>query len=336
MPRRQLQRHDPFFRRLLEQPAAAAALLREHLPPEVASLLVDDPPELVEGSFVSARMRAYRTDRLFKTRTKTGRPVFVLTLVEHKSSPEPRTPLQLLGYQVQVLDRWAASEGTDESGNLRPLPALITLVVYNGVVEWTVPLSLSEASDADPALRPWMLDFRYSLLSLRSVPDRHLSTQKALRIGLLILKHAQGSKSSRRRLLVLLRAANELGEEDLVATIYYLVGDLDGPQADEVRAILNDILPGEGERIMSTAAEQWKAEGRAEGEAKGLAKGLAKGITEGKADMLLRLLRRRFNDIPETIAFRIFAANVEQLDDWIERFVDAKTLSDVFGPDLPH
>ncbi len=328
MPRRQLQRHDPFFRRLLDQPAAAGALLREHLPPEVAELLVDETPEPVEGSFVSARMRAYRTDRMFRTRTKTGRPVLVLVLVEHKSSPDSRTPLQLLGYQVQALERWASTEGTDADGNLRPLPALVTLVVYNGVVEWTVPLSLAEATDADPALRPWILDYRYSLLSLRSVPDRRLSTERVLRVGLLILKHARGSKSSRRRLLVLLRAANELGEDDLVATIYYLVGDPDGPQADAVRAILNDILPGEGDRIMSTAAEQWKAEGRVEGRAEGRA--------EGKADMLLRQLRRRFKALPESVEVRIATAKVEQLDDWIERFVDADSFADVFGPNQPH
>ena len=332
MTRRQLQRHDPFFRRLLDQPKAAAALLREHLPAEVAALLVDEAPEPLEGSFVSARMRAYRTDRLFKTRTKTGRPVLVLTLIEHKSSPEPRTPLQLLGYQVQILEHWSTTAGNDKHGKPRPLPALITLVVYNGTTEWDVPLSLVDATDADPVLRPWILDYRYSLLSLRSVPDRSLSAEKVLRAGLLILKHARNSKNNREQLLVLLRAASDLGEEDLVATIYYLVGDPDGPQAEAVRAIINDILPGEGERIMSTAAEQWKAEG----EAKGRIEGRAEGEAKGKAQMLLRQLQRRFKTIPEVTEARIASAGIAQLDDWIDRFVDAETLADIFGSNLTH
>ncbi|MFX4982818.1 Rpn family recombination-promoting nuclease/putative transposase, partial [Acinetobacter baumannii] len=83
------QRHDQFFQTLLDQPGTAAALLRERLPAEVVALLADEPPELVPGSFVSARLRAYCTDRLYRTRTKTGRPVLVWTLIEHKSKPEP-------------------------------------------------------------------------------------------------------------------------------------------------------------------------------------------------------------------------------------------------------
>ena len=118
----------------------------------------------------------------------------------------------------------------------------------------------------------------------------------------------------------------------IIATIYYLVGDPDGPQADTVRAILNDILPGEGERIMSTAAEQWKAEGRAEGEARGR----VEGRVEAKADMLQRLLRRRFKSVPDPIVSRITSATVEQLDAWIEQFVDAATFDDIFGPTLTH
>ena len=158
MPPRQLQRHDPFFQRLLEQPGAAGVLLRERLPPEVAALLADEPPELVPGSFISGRLRGYRTDRLFRTRTKAGSPVLIFTLIEHKSRPDPRIALQLLGYQCQILERWAAQEGKGSDGRLKPLPALVTLVVYNGREEWDVPTSLAEATDAGAAMRPWQLD----------------------------------------------------------------------------------------------------------------------------------------------------------------------------------
>ena len=41
MPERLIQRHDQFFKRLLDQPGAAAALLRERLPPGLAARLSD-------------------------------------------------------------------------------------------------------------------------------------------------------------------------------------------------------------------------------------------------------------------------------------------------------
>jgi hypothetical protein len=77
MPTRVIQRHDSFFQRLLDQPGMAGTLLRERLPPEVVGLLVNEPPELIPGSFVSQRLRAYRTDRLYRSRTLTGLPVLI-------------------------------------------------------------------------------------------------------------------------------------------------------------------------------------------------------------------------------------------------------------------
>jgi predicted transposase YdaD len=73
MTQRPLQRHDQFFQRLLEKPGGARMLLRERLLPEVAALLVDEPPELLPGSFVSPRLRRYHTDRLYKSQTIDAR-----------------------------------------------------------------------------------------------------------------------------------------------------------------------------------------------------------------------------------------------------------------------
>ncbi len=52
MTEKLIHRHDQFFKRLLDKPGTAGALLRERLPADVAARLTDDPPELVPGSFV--------------------------------------------------------------------------------------------------------------------------------------------------------------------------------------------------------------------------------------------------------------------------------------------
>lgn len=330
MPSRSIQRHDQFFQTLLDKPGLAGTLLRERLPAEVVALLADEPPELVPGTFVSQRLRAYRTDRLYRTRAVSGRPVLVWTLIEHKAKPEPRIALQLLGYQHQILERWDRTEGRNPDGSLRPLPALITMVVYNGAAEWTVPLSLAEATDADPGIRPHLLDFRYSLVDLGRIPDAQLSRERALRVGLLILKHGPLGRATRKRLLKVAREALRLGYDDLATMIHYLLGDLvDDPRGELARSILNELVPGEEERVMSLVAEQWKAEGFT----LGMLKGRAEGKAEGKAELLLRLLRRRFTALPEPIEQLVRSADNDRLDAWSERIFDARTLDDLFAPD---
>ena len=220
MSKRVTQRHDAFFQRLLDQPESAASLLRERLPKEVARLLVDEPPEPIPGSFISQRLRGYRTDRLFRTRTLTGRPVFIYCLIEHKSQPEVRIPLQLLGYLYQFLDQWNRTEGKNPDGSWRPLPAILTMVVYHGAVKWTAPLSLVEATDCDPAMQPHLLDFRYRLVDLGRIPDVRLSSERKLRVGFLILKHGTAGWTTRSQIIKLVRETLRLGHDDLITLVY--------------------------------------------------------------------------------------------------------------------
>ncbi len=83
-------------------------------------------------------------------------------------------------------------------------------------------------------------------------------------------------------------------------------------------------------------ASKFFLKGRAEGKAEGKAEGEADGLTRGKAEMLLRLLQRRFQTLPNSVEVLVQAAENDQLDTWSERFVDAQSLTDVFGDDLPH
>ena len=83
---------------------------------------------------------------------------------------------------------------------------------------------------------------------------------------------------------------------------------------------------------MPTVAEQWKEEGRAQGRAEGRAQGKA----EGKAETLLRQLERRFGAVPEDARNRILDAPVGDLDAWLDAFVSASSLDDVFSNDAIH
>ena len=79
---------------------------------------------------------------------------------------------------------------------------------------------------------------------------------------------------------------------------------------------------------MPTVAEQWKEEGRAQGRAEGRA--------QGKAETLLRQIERRFGAVPEDARNRILDAPVGDLDAWLDAFVSASSLDDVFSNDAIH
>jgi predicted transposase YdaD len=94
-----------------------------------------------------------------------------------------------------------------------------------------------------------------------------------------------------------------------------------GLTAKEIWAMLNLVTP-----IQETRAYQSIF---AEGEAKGKAEGKA----EGKASTLKRLLARRFGPVPAWAERRIDAAEIAQLDVWLDGIFDAANVEDLIGPE---
>lgn len=68
------------------------------------------------------------------------------------------------------------------------------------------------------------------------------------------------------------------------------------------------------------------AKGKAEGEARGKAQG---ELAESRA-LLLRLLKKRFGEVPEDVKTRIENAPLASTETWILNILDATRLEDVF------
>ena len=190
------QAHDRLFKALTDNPAAAGALLRERLPPELAMLLADAPPEPLPGSFIDPGLRESHSDRLFRVALRGGGAALLYTLVEHKSAPEQLLHLQLLGYMLRIWQREVSSPDPAQ----RALPAIIPLVLYHGTRRWTVPRAffdlLALDDDAAGALRGHHLDFRYTLVDLGAIADDALHKRHAL----LEVFHAGGGIVNRRQI----------------------------------------------------------------------------------------------------------------------------------------
>jgi hypothetical protein len=321
--------HDAFFRALMDEPGVAAALLREHLPAEVAALLAPNTPELLDAHFVAAHLRHSQADRLYRARALGGGEVYVYVLLEHKSAPDPEVGVQLLGYLAEIwrrLDRQRLERSGVVGGDRVPI---VPLVIYHGAREWTVPLSFGETVAAAPALRPYLPDFTYSLLDLGRVPDDQLSSQPVARGGLRVLKYSH--RPDGQGAAVLAAVDDLLGSGILVSAFIYINWAYDAVDRQAIERALAQAPDEQREAVMSVMARE-REQGRIEGEALGKAKGKA----EGKAETLLRLLERRFDAVPEPYHAQVLAADATQLDTWIDAVLDAENIEAVFERPTAH
>ncbi|CAK0770783.1 hypothetical protein CCP2SC5_510007 [Azospirillaceae bacterium] len=73
-----------------------------------------------------------------------------------------------------------------------------------------------------------------------------------------------------------------------------------------------------------------RLQGKAEGETIGIAKGKAEGKAEGETLALIRLTERRFGPLPSSIRDRIMSADIESIELWFDRAIDAKSIAEIF------
>ncbi|MBP7149046.1 MAG: DUF4351 domain-containing protein, partial [Acidobacteria bacterium] len=96
-------------------------------------------------------------------------------------------------------------------------------------------------------------------------------------------------------------------------------------EADEAPAIGRQLALWTGEAkdtLMVTIAQKWFEDGRE--------KGREQGRDEGARELLFRLLRRKFGELPAPATERVLAADHATLLAWTERVLTAATLDDVF------
>ena len=94
---------------------------------------------------------------------------------------------------------------------------------------------------------------------------------------------------------------------------------------DNERQLFAQRYPRE-EHAMTTYAQTYAQ--------RAMAEGMQQGRQEGEATVLLRLLTRRFGPLGQAMTERVRQARSAELEQWLDNFVDASTLEDVFAKAL--
>ncbi len=302
-------RHDTLFRLIVSDPDRAVSLLRGCLPAADAACVDQPAPSTLVGEELIGREgKNTRCDALLRARAEGGGDVYFL--LEHKSYPDPKTAVQLIGYAAHIWHRQF------RGGAGARLPLIVPVVFYHGTGRWTAPLSVSEMiagpeglAGIGRSLEPFLL------VDLRRMDPAPLSSDPAVEPGVLALALA-GRRGVEQDLLDRVAAGfdNEHYGDYL---LNYVVEVFDLPR-ESLEEAMRRVIPEK----MATVAEQFINMGRA----------------EGKADMLLRLLELKFRllelkfkSVSPARRAQVSSAGIEELDAWIGSVLRAGSVDEVFG-----
>lgn len=330
---------DRSIRWLLEDKENVRGLLEivaEHL---VAHL---DFSQLVpiNRSFIPDNLREQESDIVysvpFRSESKTDE-LLIYILIEHQSTIDVTMGFRVLFYMTQIWDfqrrEWESNNVPKSQWRFRPI---IPIVFYTGEQRWQTPLSLSALMDLPDMLSEFIPEFSAIFLSVKNTDTATLTkTDHPFGWLLTVLQKEQASKEEIRTALIeAVRHIDTLDEEETQQwkrAIFYLylliLHRRPTEEHDELKTLVHQQIQEtsrreEGETMAQTMAQYLIEQGEKRGE--------KRGETNARREDILKLLRLRFDSVPESVINKISAIrSLSRLDALFESAVTAQTLDDI-------
>ena len=310
----------------VETMRAVRGVLGAGAPTPLGHRLTVDAPRLLDGTYIDEHLRDTQSDRLYQVTLTGGKPALLYVLLEHKSAPDPGTPLQLLGYLVRIWTRYA--EG--RASRLRRLPPILPLVLYHGRQPWNIPTSILECLDTDDAVREWLRDLRYQVRNLGPMPYPERSSDPAVRaaLGALCAVFVRDlAPADLARILRDLPDGEALERQVLVYIVrYYAITET------QFRAALAEAKPTREETLHMTVAQEWIERGIEKGIQQGIEKGVHQGFAQGQAAAVIGILEARFGVVDQGLRQRLAELDADALRPLIRRAFTVDSVAALFEP----
>jgi hypothetical protein len=335
-----LHPHDALFRWAFEDPAAAAALLRELLPPAVCEAIAWETLESAGGSYVDRALADRHSDLLFAARLQTREPARAYLLLEHQSTDDPVMPLRMLGYQTRLWERLLKVHAGEPW-----LSPILGVLVSHPPGGWASARAFEELLAPEVLAVPGLAALvpRCSMviedLTARSDAELRARALPAFQqVALWLLRDAREPA----RLLrgfdgwgpTILRAGRDrCGADALAVLCRYLVEVLDPVHFEMIRAKLVELGTQSREISMTMAEflrEQGRTEGLRRGRQQGLRAGRRAGQRAGRIATLRSLLVYKHGPLDAASEARLKAATPAELERYLRRVLTARSLAAVF------
>jgi hypothetical protein len=332
--------HDASYKDIFSNPEVVVDLLNGFVHEDWVLDINPATLERVHASHVSRSLQRRMGDLVWKIDLKE-KPVYVCILLEFQSQSDPWMALRIMNYAGMLYEDLAKSA---KNPPLAPgeLPAIFPVVFYRGEGPWNARRNVSELIQVVPAgLQAYCPRFQYFLVNVRSFHSSDLPPANTV-ADIIRIEHGPDQT-------VFVEILDGLDERlsdpchiplRLALTVWIqrvvLPSLAPGVRFPAVRDF-KEVKPMLGKDIIPWT-ERWKQEGiqagiqlgMQEGFEKGIEKGIEKGMAAHARSQLRRLLSRRFGPLPGWTEDRLDAANIEQLEEWADRILDAQTMDDVF------
>ena len=300
--------------------------------PEAAAQMDFSNMARMTSSFLMDNLRRQESDIVvevpYRNQSATD-DLIIYILIEHQSTVDSTMPVRLLLYMTQIWDsqrrEWESKGVPRSERRFRPI---LPIVFYTGNRPWNASLSLHEIMGTPAELVRFVPKFEILYLGVMQTRDAEL-TKTAHPLGwlLTVLKKADAPKQTLRRAIIEAMSSmnaldDELARQRRQAIEYFLLlifHRRPTDEHDELRALVNENIEHPTEKEEAKSVAQTMAQHLRE-----------EGAAQTAQRIFLKLLRSRFNSVPETVIQRItLIRDLSRLDALIDMALNAETLEEI-------
>lgn len=312
--------HDTSYKQLFNSPHMVHDLLRGHATQSGLGPLTLSGIEPVHSSFVTPGLRARHSDQIWKLRLADGSEAYAI--IEFQSRPDMAMALRTCLYSALLYEALLQNKIIDPEQ--MPWPAVLCIVIYNGRRPWRGNTRLHERIwiSKSGLMRRGLLRHTHVLVDIHAQVEQNKPTNL---VSLLMrFEQAQNQPEFVDLLCQLNKLLPHTGE--LRSQFARWIIERVGPDSTWAE-MTQDVLFNQGEVMyLAKRFAAWDKKMERQGERKGE----QKGKLETLQTTLGKLLEKRFGPLDAQTGRRIQNASVKQLDAWVLRSVDARSVSEVF------
>ncbi|NGZ06114.1 MAG: transposase [Magnetococcales bacterium] len=279
--------------------------------------------EKVNPIYVTDDFRKRIDDLVWKIRWQgTDRWIFIYLILEPQSTVDDTMALRNGLYELLLYQDLIQSGKILEG---QKFPPVVPIVLYNGSQRWSAAMDLADLiEDSPPGLEAYRPRMRYLLVDEHRYQEGELKPMRNVVAALFRLEKSHRLEDVRQVLEELDAWLKSPDQRALRRAFAKWLSRILLPRLAKKNVPIPEAMPEmddleEVRTMLAETAESWTREWKREGR------------HDGNADMLLKLMRRKFGQTPDWVTEKVQSAELELIEKWSDNFVFANSVDEVFA-----
>lgn len=281
--------HDKGYKTLLSSKKAFVDLLRGFIKEDWVGQIREEHLIKIDKSYILQDFSEKEADIVYQGKL-WDREVIFFVLLELQSTVDNQMPYRLLLYMTEIWREYLKNEASKKKTRQDfRLPAIIPMVLYNGVGPWTPPLEFKKYQSGYEYFGDRLLNFRYELFDVNRYKEEDLLDLSNLIGAIFFLDQHISEGDMLKRLRELVNSFRDMDSNDLNILRNWVINILTRNMEDDEKREIRELIQGseEVEEMVYNLERLYY-----ESKEKGIQKGREEGILKGKEEKALEIAQK--------------------------------------------